>query len=435
MKKLTYFFLLISIFIISCEEKKNEKEEPEVISCISIEECPNGMVCFNNICRKNSLTTCESSDDCPSGYSCDVDGECKKSCNLDSDCGDGFKCDLNGICQVLTCETNSDCEEGKDCKNGACVERSCEQDSECISGFYCKNNICTSLGDLDCRVSITGCEERGYVCNQATGRCEMRFDCSSHNDCAEGYHCDLQNGVCVENSAGCTTSDDCEDGEICENQVCIPYNGCSTDSDCIEEGKPACNTTSGLCYECLTNEHCADGYRCNTSLNSCQLEFLECQGVSCSGNGDCVVLNDRPKCNCYEGYREEGLQCIEIIQCDVDQFSTPLNNSSDKAAEITAGIYENLSTESSNCYYSEDWYSISVSGVDVGKTLFVALDYSSEYDFSLKLYSPNDLTFPLKEAIGFNPPKMVEYQNIPAGVYLIKVSDSQGIYKMTIRFD
>jgi hypothetical protein len=41
-------------------------------------------------------------------------------------------------------------------------------------------------------------------------------------------------------------------------------------------------------------------------------EAVSCEGITCSGHGDCVVEGDKPVCACHEGYvvNQDGLDCL-----------------------------------------------------------------------------------------------------------------------------
>ena len=40
-----------------------------------------------------------------------------------------------------------------------------------------------------------------------------------------------------------------------------------------------------------------------------------CDGIDCSGFGECEVQDDEAVCICYEGYAAEGLTCVELPEC------------------------------------------------------------------------------------------------------------------------
>lgn len=97
--------------------------------------------------------------------------------------------------------------------------------------------------------------------------------------------------------AGCGLSDDCpSDRRHCSSGLCVE---CLADEHCSAK-KPACQ--SGTCVACTGDEHCLAGEACNTALRVC--------ASTCSTDPDCA--GQKPEhCN--------GRYCVECIadeQCD-----------------------------------------------------------------------------------------------------------------------
>ena len=83
--------------------------------------------------------------------------------------------------------------------------------------------------------------------------------CRSNSDCIrspDGPVCDTDTGKC----GPCSSNEDCTD---INRPICNLETGfcekCTSDADCaVFPDKPYCETTRGQCVECLTNDHCED---------------------------------------------------------------------------------------------------------------------------------------------------------------------------------
>lgn len=101
--------------------------------------------------------------------------------------------------------------------------------------------------------------------------------CSSNDDCREPERCNLRVGLCLP---GCTTTTDCtNEGHVCDPtyKTCGP---CFNDDQCAERGNPkrrACELSlGGRCVECNERVACTQGV---CSLNQC---------VECRNDSDCM---------------------------------------------------------------------------------------------------------------------------------------------------
>ena len=254
--------------------------------------------CSNNSQDSQRLVACTTSDDCNSDLKC-IDGFCQKEdygnkneCNSDLECPKGFYCNQNNKCENIKCNSREDCDENMICLNGSCME-GCDNNSDCKSTQKCNliSHQCENLGD--CTQNPEICTQ-GYYCDELSGKCLLNINCQTNNDCAPGYKCD--SGACIE-KIRCNNNDICPDGEVCRTDgYCDVDTGCDSDQYCINKNpaKPACSTISGICYECVTNEHCNDLSKpnCNQITHQCQAE--EGPNGECQADSDCG-MNQR--CN------------------------------------------------------------------------------------------------------------------------------------------
>ena len=136
-------------------------------------------------------------------------------------CGDGTVCNADtGQCEVgedpgtettestNACTTNADCEDSTQrCDNGECV---------------------------------SNCE--GVVCNEAAGEV-----------------CDPTSGLCVGGAGACNIDEDCEDGQLCEENVCVGdrYAACDEDAPCSSTLSCRYGVGFSFCVEtCESNDTC-----------------------------------------------------------------------------------------------------------------------------------------------------------------------------------
>lgn len=290
---LTLLTFSLAIFIVSCSDKTGENKA-KVVPCVTVDECDNGLLCINGFCGKEvHQSECISNDDCPKGFECNDLEKCVlKSCESKEDCGIGSICS-NQTC-VPGCETNQDCKDGKICNTNT--------------------NICEDDNKVDCRLDDT-CEQ-GYECNQLSGDCKLNTTCNTDEDCGSGAKCD--NHTCVPRIACVPENNgaECADGEICRaDGFCGADNGCDNDQYCITKDptKPACNTNSGICYECITDEHCTDGKKCDTTRYTCG----DSQNLTCVTDQDCGLNR---KCQedgtCVSAFGRECSSDAECTQLD-----------------------------------------------------------------------------------------------------------------------
>ena len=123
-------------------------------------------------------------------------------------------------------------------------------------------NECVCTSHLDCRRS-TG------TCDSLTRQCLI--GCASSTTCEQFFVspiCDTSRGVCVD----CLTADDCKGKslfgvpiELCRRGFCVQ---CEDDKDCVDSGAPAgspkhhCQTREGICVDCLSADDCPVGLQC-----------------------------------------------------------------------------------------------------------------------------------------------------------------------------
>ena len=124
---------------------------------------------------------------------------------------------------------------------------------------------------LSCHVPLSECDPLpecetdddcadGEVCEEEVCVPSVGQECSETSDCAEGLVC--EEGVCV--APGCETAADCDDADLCTTDECTAGECVNTDVDCLDD---VCDPADGECVECLIADDCEDDETC--TLNMC----------------------------------------------------------------------------------------------------------------------------------------------------------------------
>ena len=107
-------------------------------------------------------------------------------------------------------------------------------------------------------------------------------------------------------------SDDCEDGEVDQDQICVDGSwqdqvspcatmDCGPNGSCVEIGD------QGEC-DCDEDFEAQDDYCVSTGDDPCE-------GVDCGEQGVCVEQDGAPSCDCDEGSQADGLNCVDRPPC------------------------------------------------------------------------------------------------------------------------
>ncbi|MBR9676119.1 hypothetical protein GOV05_03865, partial [Candidatus Woesearchaeota archaeon] len=341
----------------------------EGCNCASNNDCDDGLFCTDNICDQGTCafpqTNPRDSRDCTTDY-CDEtmdlfihDTNGCQGCSFDWECFDGNPCTQNvcnrGICTSsnndgATCNDNDLCTVSDFCRDGACLSgsslicddsRSCSQEV-CITNLGCVYDMeeCVCNNDLDCNdndpCTIDECgpgtctppriAQSGTPCNNweycdATDTCTVSGECrgtqiscdTEFSSCATDVICAEDTDSCVAdlNNCQCSVDSDCDDGDICTDDVCgiegiclNTYNtaSCDDNDDCTE---------SDACYEGVcageTNIECV----INTDPDSDDITCEDCDGdgikdswenIYCLGDCDEFADYDGDYCNNLQEY-------------------------------------------------------------------------------------------------------------------------------------
>lgn len=172
--------------------------------------------------------------------------------------------------------------------------------------------------------SATGGSNTGGI--MATGG-TPGISCQSSLDCVTAPSgqtiCDTTKGICVQ----CVGPADCGasvlDGGTayeCSANKCSVYNTCTTSADC--PNNRACDSATSRCVDCMVDGDCGSGEKCLSQ--KCRL--------GCASDNDCTPSG--MLCNATAGYCVECnsvLKCKAGLVCDpTGQCGPPVCNSGDK---------------------------------------------------------------------------------------------------------
>ena len=236
---------------------------------------------------------------------------CAPDC-ADKQCGDDDGC--GAICIVNTCDDDNNC-------NGL---EECNLEGECVDGL-----------EVDC--------DDGQWCN-GEEICEVET-----GDCGAGEPPELDDGL--ECTVDWCDEDADEVTHAPDDTLCDDDNPCTTDS-CLSDGEiPGCaNDPVGDGPELL----CDDGNPCTAdgcSLGECANELLALQeltdgGCICSGDDDCVSLEDGNLCNgtlicvlseAYGGISVCMVHAETVVECDDGLYCNGEETCQAETGECTAG--------------------------------------------------------------------------------------------------
>jgi|GEM_PF-1653199 len=272
---------------------------PNPSCCIDGAQCDDGNPCTFDTCGANGECQFQAIPGC-----CLSDGECNdnNACTADL-CGPGNQC-IN-LPQPNCCTINADCDDGNPCTANACVGGTCEstplpdccqQDSDCDDGNSCS---------LDSCVVSSGGSQCVYTASNTDGCCNAPSDCSvgaCQIATCEAFTCGSLP------LPGCCTSDiDCDDGQPCTADSCLPGGLC------LNQQIPECCTSDAACDdgEQCTLDTCDDGVCTNTPFT-----FNEC--VTDAECGPIPVCKDAA-CVCGKCEFAEPLLCDDGDDCTIDE--------------------------------------------------------------------------------------------------------------------
>jgi hypothetical protein len=175
----------------------------------------------------------------------------------------------------------------------------------------------TDAGRIPCGDAGTcnPAQQNARMCDIANQRC---VECLAESDCAGDMggdiHCNIAQGRCRPCVLGSTDPAlGCPAGQTCggNNGACQVV--CTADTQCAAlMNTPACNTTTSMCVECVTDAHCAAN-PANANQPHCDVANNNC--VECLANADCAAQAGQPVCRLTGNNANQCVQCLVDADC------------------------------------------------------------------------------------------------------------------------
>ncbi len=305
-----------------CMVQENAKCAP--LCTVNLDICDDGNPCTTHTCDETRGCVYHVAEGpCDNGNPCTVDDQCAADptgaglaiCQA----GEYKSCDDEDPCTINWCDPTFP--EGSECR-----------ELELVGLDDCEVLPCPGGEDDECPVIANPCIE--YVCNPELLVCESQYTnnpCDTNNPCTTNDRC--EEGICVGGPPL-----NCDDGNFCTTNACIPERGgcvntpipdcrlpCETAADCPVGGNPclrAVCTPAGLCQTreltgpcdngdpCTVGDRCEDGRCVGGSPLNCE-DGRFCTRTSCDPSvpGGCVSEQ-------IPGCREEEQLCSEASHCN-----------------------------------------------------------------------------------------------------------------------
>jgi hypothetical protein len=348
----------------------------EGLACDDGDACTLGETCVAGVCALGAAPSCNDGNPCTDD-TCNSKVGCVHA-PLPGECSDGNACTDPDLCGGGECVPGPvvDCDDGNECTKDACKPWTgcthtpatgfCDDGNACTLGDHCEAGQCAPGSVLQCNDlnpctddfcdSQDGClhEFNSAPCNDASlctvadyclgGVCQpgKAVDCSDGNACTEDSCNPLvgclhtANVKPCDDLAPCTLGDmctggvcvgsipeDCNDGNVCTDDFCIPLAGCSY------------QVNSAPCVDgnlCTLADTCVKGLCIGGSKLSCDDGNL-CTDDSCDAKDGCVHKPNAEPCDdgnscttgdhCVLGWCKAGgiLSCDDSNPCTTDSCS------------------------------------------------------------------------------------------------------------------
>jgi hypothetical protein len=252
--------------------------------------CTTNDTCSGGACAGGPAPDCDDANVCTDD-SCDPATGCAYLNNNDP-CSDDDVCTTNDICSGGGCVGGAplDCDDDNVCTDDWCdpvsgcagndnQEIHCDDGDACTTDDTCVEGVCVGGPALDCN--------DGNVCTDDT--CDPASGCQyvNNNDaCSDGDAC-TTNDMCSGGACVGGPDLDCDDGNVCTDDSCVPATGCTY----VNNTAP-CNDGDA----CTTVDTCSAGGCVGGPALECD-DGNVCTDDSCDPASGCTYVNNTAPCS------------------------------------------------------------------------------------------------------------------------------------------
>ena len=283
----------------------------EGAACDDGDACTDRDRCAGGICS-GERASCDDGNPCTLDRCDEGTGACLHDAldDVGQPCDDGEACTENDRCRGSSCEGNQRiCDDGLDCTFDRCIEEAgdCEHASGPREGEPCEDGlVCTEAGKCQsgqCVGKPTNCDDDDPctrdACNEILGGCHHQPISGCDRPCSRDSDCEDPSDLCVVgfcSGGACQFMPaDCDDGDACTADSCLPEDGCLSEPVDCDDGDP-----------------CTEDW-CDPALGEClYAPLLECGEGPCNEDEDCWAQIDV----CVAGLCVGGT-CLSVpVDCD-----------------------------------------------------------------------------------------------------------------------
>ena len=247
---------------------------PNTAPCNDANACTGTDTCAGGLCVGADISsTCEDGNPCTENW-CDPGVGCLSLTN-NAPCDDGDACTAGDLCVAGVCTGNDlswSCDDGNPCTDDGC--------DAVVGCAFVPNALACDDGDACTIVDL---------CDAGACAGSGVPDCEDGNPCTDDSCIPVQGCVQVPNTAPCDDGDVCTGVDVCIGGACVGANTATVDCDdgnpCTADG---CEPVDG-CFSTPAAGVCDDG-------DPCTGEDMCLDGVCVGGAPDASVCDDGNPC-------------------------------------------------------------------------------------------------------------------------------------------
>ncbi len=283
----------------TCSPGEGCQFSPNAAACDDANACTKDDQCNAGKCLPGLAIDCDDSNLCTTD-TCSPATGCIHTPNA-APCDDGNACTTNDVCGAGSCAglVPVSCNDQNPCTDDSCDEvlgcqfqanqANCDDANPCTTIDLCVNGTCTGKGLLDCDDDNVCTDD---VCDPESG-CIHQLNtapCDDGDVCTTKDACQL--GECVGSGAL-----NCNDGNICTDDSCDPDVGCLQ----VANSQP-CDDSN----KCTEDDTCSKGW-CLGNVISCSDDNV-CTDDTCDAESGCLFATNTAPC-------DDGNKCTLVDLC------------------------------------------------------------------------------------------------------------------------